>query len=170
MAKSKYDPAKLVLIEGWARDGLTDAQIAKNLGVNVATLYRWKERYREICEALQKGKEIIDYEVENALLKSALGFEYTEEVVTNRGDVVAVTRVQAPSNTAQIFWLKNRKPKEWRDRRELEHSSEPGKPVEVSHDVHGHLDDYLDAIAQIVRGLPPEDDGADGAPQPLDSG
>lgn len=98
MAKGKYqqwlEPEGLMLLEGWARDGLTDEQIASNIKINPATLYDWKNRHPEISEALKKGKEVIDYQVENALLEKALG-----------GDT-----------TAQIFWLKNRRPDKWRDK------------------------------------------------------
>jgi hypothetical protein len=112
---------KLELIEGWARDGLTDEQIADNMGINVATIYRYKKRYSEFCEALKKGKEVIDYEVENALLKNALGYDYEETKVTmtDKGSkskrIEKTTKHAQPDTTAQIFWLKNRKPEEWRD-------------------------------------------------------
>lgn len=82
MAKGKYEewlqPEGLLKIEGWARDGLTDEQIAHNMGINVATLYAWKKKYDEISETLKRGKEVVDREVESALLKRALGYSYTE--------------------------------------------------------------------------------------------
>ena len=82
MAKGKYsewlEPEKLIIIEGWARDGLTDKQIAKNIGVSEQTLNVWKNRFPSFLESLKKGKEVVDREVENALLKRALGYEYTE--------------------------------------------------------------------------------------------
>ena len=112
---------KLELIEGWARDGLTDEQIADNMGINVATIYRYKKKYSEFCEALKKGKEVIDYEVENALLKRALGYDYeeTKATMTDKGSkskrIEKTTKHAQPDTTAQIFWLKNRKPDEWRD-------------------------------------------------------
>lgn len=96
--KSKYDDfidrKGLVLVEGWARDGLTDLQIAKNIGIQQSTFYDWKLKHAEFSEALKRSKDVADYEVENALFKKA-----------KMGDV-----------TAQIFWLKNRKPKQWRDK------------------------------------------------------
>jgi transposase-like protein len=102
MAKVKYEYWKsydgLLLIEGWARDGLTDEQIAHNMGINPDTLYSWKKKFPEISEALKKTKEVVDREVENALYKKALS-----------GDT-----------TALIFWLKNRRPNDWRDRRETQ--------------------------------------------------
>ena len=69
---------KLLLLEGWARQGLTDEQIATNIGVSRSTLSDWKKRYTDISDTLKKGKEIVDIQVENALLKRALGFEYIE--------------------------------------------------------------------------------------------
>lgn len=98
VAKGKYERwlehDGLTLLEGWARDGLTDEQIAHNCGITATTLYDWKNRFTEISEALKRGKEVVDYQVENALLKKAIG-----------GDT-----------TAQIFWLKNRRPDKWRDK------------------------------------------------------
>lgn len=87
MAKGKYEywltEDGLTLLEGWARDGLTDEQIAEKLDIRRETLYAWKNKYPNISNALKKGKEVIDRQVENALLKRALGFEY-EEVTRER--------------------------------------------------------------------------------------
>lgn len=134
MAKAKYkewlEGDNLILLQGWARDGLTDEQIAHNMGIAVGTLYRWKNEHSEIDEVLKKNKDIVDREVENALLKSAEGYDYTEEVwerryVQEKGDYDLVltkrtVKHMPPSNTAQIFWLKNRKRKEWREKQEIE--------------------------------------------------
>lgn len=126
MAKGKYqrwlEPDGLTKLEGWARDGLTEEQIAANCGVNVKTLWDWKSKFDPICNAIKKGKEVVDYEVENALLKRALGYEYQEERVEHSdkdGYKVIQTIKHVPGDTtAQIFWLKNRRPDKWRDRRE----------------------------------------------------
>ncbi|MGH2183092.1 helix-turn-helix domain-containing protein, partial [Enterococcus faecalis] len=77
----------LIKIEGWARDGLTDEQIAQNIGIKRPTLYDWKNKYSDISDALKRGKEVVDRQVENALLKSATGYEYTEvtEELTENG-------------------------------------------------------------------------------------
>lgn len=104
---------KLVLIEGWARDGLTEEQIAKNMGISRATLYEWKKKEVNILNTLKKGKEVIDFEVENALLKRALGYEYEEKTYENGVLTKSITKHVAPDTTAQIFWLKNRKPDKW---------------------------------------------------------
>lgn len=124
MAKSKADywltKDGLTLLEGWARDGLTDEQIAHNMKINTSTLYNYKKQYLEISEALKKGKEIVDYEVENALLKKALGYTKTlkKQKVTNLGVVVDYKEEVyiSPDTTAMIFWLKNRKPDKWREK------------------------------------------------------
>lgn len=117
---AKYEkwisPEGLTLLEGWARDGLTDEQIASNCGCAASTLYVWKDKYPEIAEALKKGKEIVDIIVENALLKRALGYNY-EEIVEEYGEITKrVTKTALPDTTAQIFWLKNRRPDKWRDK------------------------------------------------------
>lgn len=96
---------KLILLQGWARDGLTNEQIANNIGINVKTLYEWKNKHSNICNALKDGRDVVDYQVENALLLNALS-----------GNV-----------TAQIFWLKNRKKNEWREKIEI-----PTNPNEIS--------------------------------------
>lgn len=76
----------LLKIEGWARDGLVDEQIAKNIGISRATLSNWKNKHPLITRALARGKEVVDREVENALLKRALGYTY-EEVTVLRQEV-----------------------------------------------------------------------------------
>ena len=110
---------KLILLEGWARDGLTDEQIAKNIGINRTTLYDWKKKEVNIADALKKGKEVIDFEVENALLKRALGYEYEEETYENGILTKKVKKQVPPDTTAQIFWLKNRKKEQWREKVEV---------------------------------------------------
>lgn len=90
------------MLEGWARSGMIDEQIAEKMGISVRTLYDWKVKYPEISETLKKGKEVVDYMVENALLNKALA-----------GDVTAI-----------IFWLKNRRSDKWRDRPEQRQDDE----------------------------------------------
>lgn len=124
---AKYDywitQEGLTEIEGMARDGLTDKQMAHNIGIAESTLNEWKNRFPEFKESLKRGKEVVDREVENALLKTALGFYYTEEQVTNSGGVVTTKKYAKPNTTAQIFWLKNRKQVEWRDKQEIEQTN-----------------------------------------------
>ena len=134
MAKGKYqewlEPEGLLKIEGWARDGLTDEQIADNIGISRSTLNTWKDKYSDISDTLKRGKEVVDRQVENALLKRALGYEYTEttrEYIPELDEMKTtkkVTKRVAPDITAQIFWLKNRKPDKWRDKLNRDCSSE----------------------------------------------
>ena len=136
MAISKWEniKEKLFLVECWAKEGLTDEQIANNLGISTTTFYDYKNKHSEFSESLKKGKEIIDYEVENALLKRALGYEYDEKTYETRYDektdkfieklTKRVTKQVIPDTTAQIFWLKNRKPKYWRDKLEANNNKD----------------------------------------------
>lgn len=131
MAKGKFQkwqtPDGLMLLEAWARDGLTDEQLARKMGISCGTLYAWKNKFPEISEALKKGKEVVDIEVENALLKRALGYEYTETMVEHSPDGVKrreTVKFIPPDVTAQIFWLKNRKPETWREKQVVEVSEE----------------------------------------------
>lgn len=142
-AKGKYEkwlePDGLLCLEAWARDGLTDQQIADKMNIHVATLYEYKKGFSEIDEALKRGKEPVDIEVENALLKKAKGFKETikkpmklKTVYYNNGkrdkeeETVQMVEEEVyipPDTTAQIFWLKNRKSDQWRDKREIENTS-----------------------------------------------
>jgi DNA-binding XRE family transcriptional regulator len=99
VAKGQYEKWQtednLILLEGWARDGLTDEQIAHNIGIRRETLYDWKKKYPNISNALKKGKEVVDYIIENDLFKKAH---------------------EEKNLLAMIFWLKNRRPDKWRDK------------------------------------------------------
>ena len=124
--KEWIEPDNLLRVEGWAKDGLTLPQIAHNMGIGLSTLMRWKEEHRELRDAIKRGQRPADLEVENALFKSACGYdveEVTEELRFNKKnhqyEMVVTKKVRKhvpPSNTAQIFWLKNRMPDKWRDR------------------------------------------------------
>lgn len=135
MAKGKYQewltPEGLLKIEGWARDGLTDEQIAQNIGISRSTLNAWKDKYSDISDTLKMGKDVVDRQVENALLKRALGYEYEEVKEKFESGVLTertVTKKEvAADTTAQIFWLKNRKPDKWRDKPAYEDTSEIDK-------------------------------------------
>lgn len=124
------DKDNLLKVQGWARDGLSNEQIAHNIGITAKTLCEWQNRFSEFRNAIKKGKEVVDREVENAMLKRALGYEYdevTQEPVTDKDTGITemrvtkrVTKQIVPDVTAQIFWLKNRKPEEFRDKRDVE--------------------------------------------------
>ena len=157
MAKGKYEywltPEGLLKLEGWARDGLTDEQIAENAGINPATLYVWKKKYPEISETLKRGKEVVDRQVENALLKRALGYEYEEVKEKFEGNVMTertVTKKEVvPDVTAQIFWLKNRKREAWADRQNIEIS----QPID---DSIKEMEAYFEQLKESGSGPPME--------------
>ena len=123
----------LLRIQGWARDGLIDEQIAHNMGVAYSTFRAWVDKFPALSASLKAGKAPVDIEVENALLKSALGFEY-EETITEieelgngkqKKQIRKVKKYAPPNSTAQIFWLKNRRPDRWRDKQEFTGTVEP---------------------------------------------
>lgn len=128
MAKGKFEYWRtkdgLLQIAAWARNGLIDEQIAHNMGIRRSTLSEWKKRFPDITDALKKNKNIVDIEVENALYKRAVGYEYTEKTIEIDDDgkkrVKTTKKRMAPETLAIIFFLKNRKPDEWRDKREVE--------------------------------------------------
>lgn len=135
--KSKYQThvePKLLLIEAWARDGMIQEDIAKKLGVAMSSFSDYKNKFPELSEALKRGQEVVDVEVENALFKRAVGYRYDEvtreaakeldeetgEYKTVMVETKRVTKEVQPDVTAQIFWLKNRRPEMWRDKKEVD--------------------------------------------------
>lgn len=141
----------LTRLKGWARDGLTDEQISTKIGINRTTLYKWIDRFSDIGDALKQGKEPVDIDVEDSMLKSALGQyvtvkkpmklktekrlrkkdkdgrEYETGVIVEEHIEYVDEQVYIPPNiTAQIFWLKNRKPEQWKDKREQVVSTKDG--------------------------------------------
>ena len=130
--KNGLTEESLLRLEAWARDGLTDEQIADNIGIRRETLYDWKKKYPHISNALKRGKDVVDIQVENALLNKAQGITKTlikpikiKTVTYDNGKRVkeeehieyAEEEVFVPPDTvAQIFWLKNRKPNTWKDK------------------------------------------------------
>jgi hypothetical protein len=108
--------------------GLTRHDIAHNIGITVDTLARWQIRYPELREALRESRAVADVRVEGALYKRAIGYDVTEtkSTVVKHPDGTQTVKQEKfdrhipPDTSAQIFWLKNRKPQDWRDRREFE--------------------------------------------------
>lgn len=129
MAKGKYHEwltdDGLLLLRKWARNGLTDEEIAKNIGISTVTLYDWKKKHPKISDALKKTKDVYDSEVEEALENAALGYYKTEREWRRNpetGEMVLYREYERwfkPDTTAQIFWLKNRDKLHWRDRQEV---------------------------------------------------
>ena len=124
MAKSKWTRVqdKMTLVEKWARDGLTELQIAKNLGISKTTLEDYKKKYPDFLNALKRGKEPFIAEVENALAKRAIGFEYEETktyIKDEDGKQVryqeVTTKYSPPDVGACAILLKNKDRGNWSD-------------------------------------------------------
>lgn len=117
----------LIRIKGWAMDGLTNEQIAENLGITAKTLYEWRLKKSELREALKKSREVADRIIENSLFKRATGYDVEEEVSEERlvdGELVVVSKKKTkkhipPDTTAQIYWLNNRKSDKWKNKQEV---------------------------------------------------
>lgn len=134
----------LIRIAAWTRDGLTEEQIAKNFGISYNTFKRAKKdpEYGElITAALIQTKDVVDMEVENMLLKRARGYEYDEVTEEYEMGILVKRKVThkmvVPDTSAQIFWLKNRQPDKWRDRREVDNTVALVKLDEVLGEIKG---------------------------------
>lgn len=141
---SLYDPAFAVDAEKLCRLGATDIELADFFGVHVATLYRWQAQHPEFCEALKTGKFAADERVERSLFHRAIGYSFDAvKIMSYEGAVIEAPYREhvPPDTTAAIFWLKNRRPEQWRDRKEHEHT------------FRGDPDNLSDAeLADIARG------------------
>lgn len=141
VAKGKFEywltPDGLMLLEAWARNGLSQEQIAKNMGISRSTLIEWIKRFPVISDTLRaRAKDLADIEVENAMRKKAMGYTATVKKAIKVKHVdydekghrireyetvqLVDEEVYIPADTqAGVFWLKNRRPDEWRDKREV---------------------------------------------------
>lgn len=134
---SKYQPEFAAQAAKLCTLGATDAELADFFAVSVRTLYRWKLESDEFCQALNVGKEHADARVKRSLYMRATGYDYTEQQAfkikagpnVDKVEVVDVDRHAMPDTTAAIFWLKNRDPKNWRDR--MEHTGADGGAIET---------------------------------------
>lgn len=118
---SKYKPEFVQQAEKLCRLGATDVEIADFFEVDVRTLYRWKGENEEFCHALKAGKDVSDDRVERSLFSRANGYEHDEVDIRVVGGEIIQTPIRKfypPDTTAAIFWLKNRRPDEWRDKTE----------------------------------------------------
>lgn len=182
-------------LEEWAVLGLTNPQLAKNIGIGLSTFYAWQARHQEIRDAVKKGKRTADEQVENALFKRAIGYKTTEDEyvhvdmdaeelndfvqieldawkqenpgwtaatrdkfiqglpTTKKMLVKSKTKFVPPDTVAAIFWLKNRKPEEWRDKRSLEMSGQvgDGSQVDLSKVETSDLKQLVEQLGQKIE-------------------
>ena len=105
--------------------GLTDKEIAKVIGVTEQTFNNWKKKHPKFFESLRNWKAQADFVVERSLYERAQGYKLKEEkvvMVNGAPEKIITEREIPPDPTSMIFWLKNRNPKSWRDKVDLEHS------------------------------------------------
>lgn len=135
----------LLLISCWARD-FTLGEVAERIGISSKTFVEWRKKYPEIEKAVSEGKEVVDYKVECALLKSALGYT-TKEVKTyigypdkngNRKIRTEITEKEvAPNPTSIMCWLNNRKPEQWKRNRDILQTKDEDNKITVNIIRHG---------------------------------
>lgn len=137
--KSKYETnvqPRLLEIAAWCRDGLDDKQIAEKLGISHESFYKYKRENVEFADTLKETKEIADIKVENSLNKNANGYDYEEQTVVMKKEVIykdgkrvkevtypeviTLTKHKEAETKAQMFWLQNRKPEKWRNQSQVE--------------------------------------------------
>lgn len=146
-----------LLAEQFAREGKTDIQIAKSLGINKDTYYNYQKKYPEFLDAIKRGKKPVDVEVENQLLKRALGYEYTEEqreieMVNGEPIIKKIKSIKkhiSPDVGAIAFWLKNRRPDLWREKQYVDHTTKGEKiltPVTAGTMTREEMLQYLDGM------------------------
>jgi hypothetical protein len=128
-----FDIAFIEQAEKLASLGATDIEVADFFDVDVRTIYRWKHAHVEFCQALNAGKEKADERVVSSLYHKAIGYTFeSEKIFQHQGEIIRapIREHVAPDTTAAIFWLKNRKPEEWRDKQE--HTGPNGGPIQVT--------------------------------------
>lgn len=131
--------------------GFTDIDMADFFGVNVSTITRWKKRFPEFCASIKDGKQVADANVADSLYKRAIGIEYKEKKLKDDGQktIQEVTVKYIPPDTgAAAFWLKNRQPDMWRDRRQTEVTGADGGPIET---LALTRDEYLQARREMME-------------------
>lgn len=150
---------RLETIRAWRRRGLTDKEICENLGVGISNFSRYKNQHGELKEVLKYGKAEADAQVESALFKRAMGYEY-EEVRTYIGNTGAgkgkakvekTMRQVEPNVAAQIFYLKNRCYDRWQDRRGQELSGPEGKPLNMGNVLVVLGEEGMDEIDKVIE-------------------
>lgn len=131
--------------------GATDDDLADFFAVSVRTILRWKVEHAEFCRALKDGKEGADDRVERSLYQRAVGYTHDAvKIMQHQGVVVRAEYREhyPPDTTAAIFWLKNRRPEQWREKVAHEHSGPDGGPIQTE-----DITAAREEIARRISGL-----------------
>lgn len=131
---TKYNESFNEQVEKLSKLGATDAELADFLNIAESTLNDWKLDYPEFSESIKKGKILADSNVADRLYQRAMGFEHdSEEIKIADGEVVRVPvrKIYPPDSTAAIFWLKNRRSKEWREKQEIDQKTEHSGGISI---------------------------------------
>ena len=121
---TKYKPEFVKLARDYTELGATLEQVGKFLGVDVATVKRWMDEKPTFCAAIKETRELADAKVERSLYARACGLTKKVERESKRGGIVTLKEEVPPDTAAAFIWLKNRRPEQWRDKQEMEHSGE----------------------------------------------
>jgi len=149
---SKYDSVDLARVEKLAKAGWTDIQMAEFFEVDVATWNRWKGVHEEFRESLKVWKDEADQRVERSLYERACGYSLPEDKIFNDNGtplVVPTIKNHPPDTTACIFWLKNRKPEQWRDKVDHEMTGKDGGPIKSESSVTIDAKTLKAALAEL---------------------
>lgn len=122
---TKYKPEYVEIARGMAKLGATLQELADALGVSISSVKLWISQYDDFSAAVRVGREVSDNRVEESLYNRAMGYSHEEtDIRVIDGQIVEtkVVKYYPPDATAMIFWLKNRRPGDWKDKRETEHS------------------------------------------------
>lgn len=131
---SSYRPEYVEQAKKLCMLGATDIELADFFGVDVRTVYRWKNEHEEFCHALKATKEVADERIERSLYERAAGYERDEVDIRVVGRQIVQTPIRKfypPDTTAAIFWLKNRRPADWRDKVEQSLTGADGGPLTI---------------------------------------
>lgn len=129
-----YTPEAIKLAAAMAKLGAIDEEIAEEIGVSISTFRSWKLRHEELSDVLKKGKERADQRVEDALYSRALGYSHPDvDLRVIEGQIVQTPIIKhyPPDTGACIFWLKNRRPDQWREKRDPEGSEDLSRAIEI---------------------------------------
>lgn len=146
---SKYKDIDLKKVRYLAEKGFTHQDFADYFGVNKDTITEWVNKHEEFSVSLKEGKAICDSRVERSLFERACGYSHPDTHITNyKGDIIAtpITKHYPPDPTSMIFWLKNRKPTEWRDKQTV--AIEDSRPK-----LNKYSDSQLEGAINFLEGL-----------------